>query len=37
VLNRKKLYRFYREERLMVRTRGGRKQALGTGAPMAIH
>jgi putative transposase len=31
VLNRKKLYRLYREERLTVRKRGGRKQALGTG------
>jgi len=36
VLNRKKLYRLYREERLMVRKRGGRKRALGTRAPMAI-
>ena len=29
-LNRKKLYRLYREERLTVRRRGGRKRALGT-------
>ncbi|MGQ0741900.1 MAG: IS3 family transposase [Alphaproteobacteria bacterium] len=36
VLNRKKLYRLYREERLMVRKRGGRKRALGTRAPMAL-
>jgi len=36
VLNHKKLYRLYREERLMVRKRGGRKRALGTRAPMAI-
>lgn len=36
VLNRKKLYRLYREERLMVRKRGGRKRALGTRTPMAI-
>jgi putative transposase len=36
VLNRKKLYRVYREERLTVRKRGGRKRALGTRAPMAI-
>jgi putative transposase len=36
VLNTKKLYRLYREERLMVRKRGGRKRALGTRAPMAI-
>jgi len=36
VLNRKKVYRLYREERLTVRKRGGRKRALGTRAPMAI-
>lgn len=36
VLNRKKLYRLYREERLMVRKRGGRKRALGTRAPMTL-
>jgi len=36
MLNWKKLYRLYREERLMVRKRGGRKRALGTRAPMAI-
>jgi putative transposase len=36
VVNHKKLYRLYREERLMVRKRGGRKRALGTRAPMAI-
>ena len=35
-MNRKKLYRLYREERLTVRKRGGRKRALGTRAPMAI-
>lgn len=35
-LNHKKLYRLYKEERLTVRTRGGRKRALGTRAPMAI-
>jgi len=35
-LNRKKLYRLYKEERLSVRRRGGRKRALGTRAPMAI-
>lgn len=35
-VNRKKLYRLYREERLMVRKRGGRKRALGTRAPMAL-
>jgi len=31
-MNHKKLYRLYREERLMVRRRGGRKRALGTRA-----
>ncbi|GGO38067.1 hypothetical protein GCM10010991_34760 [Gemmobacter aquaticus] len=35
-MNWKKLYRIYREERLTVRKRGGRKRALGTRAPMAI-
>ena len=35
-INWKKLYRLYREERLTVRRRGGRKRALGTRAPMAI-
>ncbi len=35
-MNLKKIYRLYREERLMVRRRGGRKRALGTRAPMAI-
>jgi len=36
VLNRKKLYRLYREEKLMVRRRKGRKRALGTRAPMTL-
>jgi putative transposase len=35
-LNRKKLYRLYKEERLSVHRRGGRKRALGTRAPMAL-
>jgi len=35
-VNRKKVYRLYREEGLTVRKRGGRKRALGTRAPMAI-
>lgn len=35
-VNHKKLYRIYKEERLTVRKRGGRKRALGTRAPMAI-
>jgi len=35
-VNWKKLYRIYKEERLTVRKRGGRKRALGKRAPMAI-
>jgi len=35
-VNWKKLCRLYREVRLTVRKRGGRKRALGTPAPMAI-
>ena len=35
-MNLKKVYRLYREERLTVRKRGGRKGALGTRAQMAI-
>ena len=36
VMNHKKLRRLYREERLQVRRRVGRKRALGTRAPMAL-
>lgn len=36
MLNHKKLFRLYREERLTVRRRGGRKRALGTRAPMTV-
>jgi putative transposase len=36
MLNHKKLFRLYREERLTVRRRGGRKRAIGTRAPMAM-
>ena len=36
MLNRKKLYRLYKEEKLTVRKRGGRKRAPGTRAPMTI-
>jgi len=36
VMNHKKLYRLYREEKLMVRRRGGRKRAVGTRAPMTV-
>ena len=35
-MNHKKLRRLYREERLQVRRRGGRKRAIGTRAPMTI-
>lgn len=35
-MNHKKLRRLYREERLQVRRRGGRKRALGTRAPLAL-
>ena len=36
VVNHKKLFRLYREEKLSVRRRGGRKRALGTRAPMLV-
>jgi putative transposase len=36
VVNHKRLFRLYREERLTVRKRGGRKRALRTRAPMTI-
>ena len=35
-VNHKRVFRLYREERLTVRRRGGRKRAIGTRAPMAI-
>jgi transposase InsO family protein len=35
-MNLKKVYRLYKEERLTVRKRGGRKRALGTRAPMTV-
>jgi putative transposase len=35
VVNKKRVQRLYREERLMVRRRGGRKRALGTRRPLA--
>ena len=35
VMNLKKVYRLYKEERLTVRRRGGRKRAIGTRAPLA--
>lgn len=36
VMNQKKLRRLYREEKLQVRKRGGRKRALGTRKPMLL-
>ena len=36
VMNLKKLGRLYREEKLQVRRRGGRKRALGTRRPMLL-
>ena len=36
MVNHKKLRRIYREERLQVRRRGGRKRALGTRKPMVL-
>ncbi len=35
-MNQKKLRRLYREEKLQVRRRGGRKRALGPRAPMVL-
>lgn len=35
-VNQKKLRRLYREERLQVKKRGGRKRALGTRRPMLV-
>jgi len=35
-VNHKRLFRLYREERLTVRRRGGRKRALGTRAPTLV-
>ena len=36
VMNHKKFRRLYREERLQVRRRSGRKRALGTRAPLTL-
>jgi len=36
VMNQKKLRRLYREEKLQVRRRGGRKRAMGTRRPMLV-
>lgn len=35
-VNQKKLFRLYREEKLTMRRRGGRKRAIGTRAPMLL-
>lgn len=35
-VNHKKLYRIYREEKLVVRKRGGRKRALGVRSPITM-
>jgi putative transposase len=35
-MNHRRLYRLYREERLMVRRRGPRKRTLGTRAPILL-
>lgn len=35
-VNHKRLFRMYREEKLHVRRRGGRKRAIGTRAPMLV-
>ncbi len=35
-MNHKRLFRIYREERLHVCRRGGRKRAMGTRAPMVL-
>ena len=36
VVNHKRLFRMYREEKLHVRRRGGRKRAIGTRAPILV-
>jgi putative transposase len=36
LINHKKLFRLYREEKLAVRRRGGRKRSIGTRAPMTM-
>ena len=35
-MNHKRFRRLYREEKLQVRRRGGRKRALGVRAPLAL-
>lgn len=36
LINHKKLFRLYREEKLTARRRGGRKRAIGTRSPMLV-
>ena len=36
MVNHKRLFRMYREEKLHVRRRGGRKRAIGTRAPILV-
>ena len=36
LVNHKKLFRLYRDEKLTVRRRGGLKRAIGTRAPMLV-
>src|SRR3974377_497482 len=36
LVNHKRLFRLYREERLAVRRRGGRKRAIGTPAALVV-
>ena len=35
-VNRKRVYRLYKQERLMVRRRGGRKRAIGVRSPLPL-
>ena len=35
-VNRKRVYRLYKQERLMVRRRGGRKRATGVRSPLPL-
>jgi putative transposase len=37
IVNRKRVYRLHKQERLIVRRRGGRKRAIGVRSPMPLH
>jgi transposase InsO family protein len=37
IVNGKRVYRLYKQERLIVRRRGGRKRAIGVRSPMPLH